>query len=92
MIIKIKKRNFLISAAFLILIALIPFIYAQVQTVRTSGVGVWLVISNQNPNVTINNVSGFTVDPISGTDSVILISFNVSDPDGAAQINGTTGG
>jgi hypothetical protein len=93
MIIRIKKRDLLIVTMFFILIALIPFIYAQTQTPKTAGVGVWLVISNQNPvNITLNNASGFAVDPVSADTSAILISFNVSDPDGAGQINGTLGG
>ena len=72
---------------------MIPLIYAQVQTPKKAGFGVWLYISNQNPlNITLNNATGFSVDPITGSTSAILISFNVSDPDGAGQINGTYGG
>jgi|GEM_PF-2155091 hypothetical protein len=92
MIIRIKKRDFLIASLALFLIIFIPIIYAQTQTPKRAGFGVWLIIGNQNPNVTISNVSGFTVDPISGSNAVILISFNVSDPDGAGQVNGSYGG
>ncbi|MBS3104652.1 hypothetical protein J4234_00170 [Candidatus Woesearchaeota archaeon] len=92
MIVKIKKRSLLIAAVSLILLILVPIIYSQTQTPRKAGVGVWLVITNQNPvNITLNNAT-FSVDPVSGSNVAILISFNASDPDGAVQINGTNGG
>jgi len=91
MIIKIKKRDLLIVTVTLFLLMFIPFIYAQVGLGKIAGVGVWLVISNQNPNVTLNNAT-FTVNPLSGDTVAILISFNVSDPDSVEQVNGTTGG
>ena len=93
MIIKVKKRDLLIVSLALFLIILVPFIYAQTQTARIAGVGVWLVISNQNPNVTFNNATPLpSFDPVSGGVTSIHISFNVSDPDGVEQVNGTNGG
>ena len=92
MIIKIKKRNLLIATAFLILAVLIPLIYAQTQTPKKAGFGVWLVIGNQNPVVYLINEYRFSLDPVSGSSVAILISFNVSDPDSVEQINGTNGG
>ena len=96
MIIKIKKRNLLIVAAFLILAVLIPLIYAQTggNVVRKAGFKVDLVIQNRNPSINVSNVTGgassFSVDPISGGNAIVLISFNVTDADGAADINAST--
>ena len=89
MIIKIKKRNLLIAAAFLILAVLIPLIYAQTggNVVRRAGFKVDLVISNRNPVINVSNASGFAVDPASGGNAIVLISFNVTDADGATDIN-----
>ena len=92
MIIKIKKRSLLIVTVSLILLILVPIIYSQTQTPKLAGFGVWVVIGNQNPAILYLNNTGFTVDPLSGGDSVILISFNATDADSVNQINGTTGG
>jgi len=98
MIIKIKKRDAsIVSLALIFTLAIIftlsiPLIYSETSNTTTRGVGVWLVISNQNPdNVTLVNATGFSVDPVSGTDAVIIIVFNASDPDGVGNINGTDG-
>ena len=92
MIISIKKRDLLIVTAALVLIIFVPFIYSQVGLGAKAGVGVWVVISNQNPaNVTLNNVTGQSFDPKSGGTQGIVISFNVSDPDGLGNVNGTDG-
>ena len=99
MIIRIKKRSLAIVSVLVILtIALtfaisLPLIYAATINTTSGGFGVWIVISNQVPtNITLSNVTGFAVDPISGTDAVIIITFNASDPDGVENINGTDGG
>ena len=92
MIIRVKKRDLLILSIALILVILIPYVYAQVGTAAKTGLGVWLIISNRNPtNISLLNAT-FTANPISGGDASILITFNASDADGAAQLNGTTGG
>ena len=98
MIIRIKKRDLAVVSISLILIMSVifslsvPLIYA-VASNSTQGFGVWLVISNQNPtNITLNNVTGFSFDPVAGGFAGLIISFNVSDPDGAGDINGTRGG
>ena len=89
MIIRIKKRSLLIAAAFLILAVLIPLIYAQTggNVVRRAGFKVDLVIQNRNPSINVSNVTGFSVDAISGGNAIVLISFNVTDADGAGDIN-----
>jgi len=93
MIIKIKKRDLLVIIVSLIFISSIPLIYsADVKDAQSSSFGVWLTIANQNPLVVLNNVSSFNVDPQSGSDAVIVIGFNASDPDDVNQINGTDGG
>ncbi|MBI2107770.1 hypothetical protein HYT54_01470 [Candidatus Woesearchaeota archaeon] len=45
---------------------------------------------NQVPVIQLSNASGFSVDPTEGGLSRILISFNVTDPDGISEINATT--
>ena len=93
MIVRIKKRDLLIATVSLFLIALIPLVFAQTQTPQKAGFGVWIIISNQNPiNITLNNATGFTVNPSASGSIEIIISFNASDPDGLGQINGTIGG
>ena len=92
MIIKIKKRDLLIATALLSLVILIPIIYAQAQTVKTAGIGVWLVISNRAPVIYLLNESRFSLDPVSGGSAPIVIVFNATDPDNVEQINGTSGG
>ena len=93
MIIKVKKRDLLILSGVLILIILIPYIYsADDVAARKAGFGVWVVISNQNPtNITINNVTGQNFDPKTSDVQGIVISFNVSDPDGLGNVNGSDG-
>jgi len=92
MIIKIKKRDLRIVSMALFLIILIPYIFAQTQTPVTGAFGVWIIIDNANPvNITVANTT-LSINPNSGDDKVILIVFNVSDPDGVEQINGTNGG
>ena len=92
MIISIKKRDLLIVTAALVLIIFVPFIYSQVGLGAKAGVGVWVVISNQNPvNITINISNAQAFDPKSGGSQGIVISFNVSDPDGLGNVNGTDG-
>ena len=96
MIIKIKKRDLLIASVFLIFAILIPLIYAQTggNVVRRAGFKVDLVISNRNPSINVSNVTGgassFSVDPISASNAIVLISFNVTDADGASNINAST--
>ena len=64
MIISIKKRDLLIVTAALVLIIFVPFIYSQVGLGAKAGVGVWVVISNQNPvNITINISNAQAFDP-----------------------------
>ena len=94
MIIRIKKRDLLIITLSLIFISLIPLIYsADVISAQSGSITVWLTISNQNPvNVTIFNFTAFNVDPTSGGSSEVIIKFNVTDPDGLEDINGTNGG
>ena len=87
MIIKIKKRDLLIVSVFLILIILIPIIYAQANQPRRASFKVDLVISNRNPTINVSNVSGFAVDTVAAGNVRVLISFNVTDPDGVGQVN-----
>jgi len=93
MIIKVKKRDLLLAISGLILIILIPYIYSADEIdARVSNFGVWVIITNQAPNVTIGNFTLFSVDPLASGDSVIVIFFNASDPNGPEDINGTNGG
>ena len=48
--------------------------------------------ANQNPVVYLLNESRFSVDPVSGGTTSIIITFNATDPDNVEQINGTSGG
>ncbi|MBI2134824.1 hypothetical protein HYU09_02460 [Candidatus Woesearchaeota archaeon] len=99
MIIKIKERDASIaslSTIFVLAIIIsmsIPVIYSQTVNTTTAGFGVWVVISNQNPvNLSLRNISfDFSVDPVAGTTVDVLVSFNVSDPDGLSNVNGTDG-
>src|SRR3989338_5141917 len=99
MIIKIKKRDAsitLLSTIFILIIIIsmsIPIIYSQTSNTTFGGFGVWVTISNQNPvNLSLRNVSfDFSVDPVEGTTVDVLVSFNVSDPDGLTNVNGTDG-
>ena len=95
MIIKIKKRSLIVTIGFLILIILIPFIYAVGENVvRRAGFKVELVITNRNPTINVSNVTGgassFSVDPVAASTVTVLISFNVTDADGASDINAST--
>jgi hypothetical protein len=45
------------------------------------------VSANNPPVIQLNNASGFAVDPAAGSTSTILLSFNVTDVDGADNIN-----
>ena len=97
MIIKVKKRDLAIATISLIFILAIifsltiPLIYAQTVNVTTGGFGVWLTITNVNPTIKLINATGFGVDPIAGQNVPLLISFNVTDTNGADDINGTYG-
>ncbi len=48
--------------------------------------------STAAPTVKLDNLTGFNIDPTSGSSSEIIISFNATDTNGLEQINGTTGG
>jgi len=98
MIIRMKKRDVAIVSISLIFILSIifsmsvPLIYALAANASQVSVA-WLVISNRGPdNITLINSTGFSVDPIAGGVSLMIIVFNASDPDGAGDINGTLGG
>jgi hypothetical protein len=54
---------------------------------RTNDTIITVVASNTAPVIRLNNASGFAVDPISGSSSIILISFNVTDDQGVGDIN-----
>jgi len=54
---------------------------------RTNDTIVTVSLVNQVPVVKLNNASAFSVDPISGSSSIILISFNVTDAQGVDEIN-----
>jgi hypothetical protein len=92
MIIKIKKRSlmFLILAIFMSA----PLVYAAASTIRV-GFKIELAISNANPVITITNVttslgsSQFSVDPTATGNTIILISFNITDANGISNINAT---
>jgi len=72
-----------------------PLIYSVGENVvRRAGFKVDLVISNRNPTINVSNVTGgassFSVDPVATSRVTVLISFNVTDADGAADINAST--
>ncbi len=46
-----------------------------------------ITVTNRAPIIKLNNVTGFAVDPVEAGNSIILLSFNVTDSDGAATIN-----
>lgn len=90
MIIKIKKRSLMLL--MLAVVISLPLAYA-VASVQRVGFKVELVISNRNPSIVLNNItaaltsSQFSVDPTATGYTNILVSFNVTDPDGVAQVN-----
>ena len=66
---------------------MIPFIYAVGENVvRRAGFKVDLVISNRNPTINVTN-STFSLDTVAAGNVNVLISFNVTDPDGVGQVN-----
>ncbi len=87
MIVRIKKR----SLALLVILAIVSvsIVYAASTSV-VKKFKVDLVITNRNPQINVSNVSGFSVDPSEGGNSIVLISFNVTDADGAGNINAST--
>ncbi len=88
MIIRIKKRNLI--AVLILLIASLPVAYAAYTGFVRGNFKVELVISNRNPSINVSNVTAFSVDPISASAALVLISFNVTDSDGASNINAST--
>jgi len=95
MIIRIKKRNLLIATVFTVFAVLIPLIYAVGENaVRIQSFKVELAISNRNPTINVSNLTGggssFSVDTLATGDVKVLISFNVTDADGAGNINAST--
>jgi len=92
MILKIKKRS--LSFLILALVLSMSVVYAAASTIRL-GFQIQLAISNRNPTITITNIttslgsSQFSVDPTATGTTTIFLSFNVTDPDGAGQINAT---
>ena len=93
MIVRIKKRDlaFISVSLFftlsLIFMVSVPLIYALTTNTTERGFGVWLTISNVGPNVTMNNITIGAIDPIASSDVELLISFNVTDPQGVHDIN-----
>src|SRR3989344_6318919 len=95
MIIKIKKRDLLIITGFAVFAILIPLIYAVGENLpRTQFFKVELAISNRNPTINVSNLTGgassFSVDTTAAGDVKVLISFNVTDSDGAGNINASS--
>jgi len=89
--IRVKKRNLIAFSLILIfsLISIATVVYAQ-GLVVTKNFKVELAISNLIPNVSLMNITAFTVDPIDGSTAIeIVIFFNVTDPDGVGNINGS---
>ena len=87
MLIRLKKR--VVGLCLVLLLLVLPILYGASTTV-SKGFKVDLAISNANPTINVSNVSGFSVDPIEGGSSVVLISFNVTDANGAGDINAST--
>jgi len=89
--IRVKKRNLIAFSLILTftLISIATVVYAQGLTLK-SNFKVELAISNRNPNISINNISIPNIDPVDGGTVNILISFNVTDPDGVTTINGSS--
>ena len=67
-----------------------PIIYAAVVNNYRANFKVEIVITNRNPRINVSNASGFSVDPISGSNAIVYISFNVTDADGVWNINAST--
>ncbi len=84
--IRIKKRTLSILLTALMML---PIVYAASTTIRY-GFKVELAITNRNPTINVSNSSGFQVDPLAGGNVKVLISFNVTDQDGAGNINAST--
>ena len=91
MAIRVKKRNLIIfSLSIIFLLAIIPFVIAAAYKGAVSGVFiVQLAITNVAPIIKLNNISAFSVDPVTGSNTIILISFNVTDANGISNINAT---
>src|SRR3989344_3356525 len=54
---------------------------------RTNDTIVTVVSAATAPIVRLINATGFSVDPVSGTGAVVLITFNISDEQGVSNIN-----
>ena len=81
MIITIKKRNLIFLLIFIVVA--LPLIYAGTAT---QGFKVELFISNTAPTINLSNNS-VTINLVSGDKAVLFISFNVTDQNGAGDIN-----
>jgi len=93
MIIKIKRRNLtyffnLVLIILTLALASLPLaVYAPTTNTTRIGFKVELTITNNNPTINIFNVSSFYVDPIAAGTAQVVIVFNVTDADGAGNIN-----
>jgi len=86
MIIKIKKRSL---SLFLIAVLVTISIVVTAQTTERVNFKVELEIIGIAPQINVSNIS-FTVNPIAGGNAIVLIFFNVTDSDGASDINAST--
>ena len=95
MIIKIRKSDltFILNSILVILIltmAGLPIVHSITVNTTRANFKVELVILNRNPQINVSNATAFSVDPVSGGNVFVFISFNVTDPDGEKNINAST--
>lgn len=96
MIIRIKKRDLASILTLIVFVSLISIISLPVivyaPTVNTTKIGfkIELVIANRNPQINVSNATNFYIDPLAGNTTKVTIVFNVTDADGAGDINAST--
>jgi len=86
MIIRIKKRKLIQLLVFLMVV--IPLVYATTGPV-TQQFMVYLTMANRPPVIHWVNTTA-AIDPVDSGNVVIVLLFNVTDPDGYADINASS--
>jgi hypothetical protein len=84
--IRFKKRRLIVASICLLVLILVPVIYSQTTRILFK---VELYVANQAPRINVTNQS-ITVLNTAGGFSLLLIEFNITDQDGAGNINATT--
>ena len=92
MILKIKKRNLVIVSSLFLILLMVPIIYAATGVISGSfGVELW--IGNIGPIMVFDpgtSSSLTSTDPLAGQSVLVWFVFNVTDSNGADDIDETT--